>query len=96
MREYSIMDSTGAVAKILPEKGATVTSFNVGGREYLYCDRDNLASSERPRCGIPFLFPAFGRFPEDGFVWENKHYPMEIHGFAHTSSWRVLDWEKNT
>jgi len=91
MKEYLIQDATGAQAVILPEKGATVVSYRVDGREYLYRDQENLDSPERPRCGIPFLFPAFGRFPEEGFVWEGKSYPMQIHGFGHTSVWTVVE-----
>ena len=95
MKEYLIQDATGARAVILPEKGATVISYCVEGREYLYRDQANLDSDERPRCGIPFLFPAFGRFPEEGFVWEGKSYPMQIHGFGHTSQWTVIRQEEN-
>ena len=84
MKSYRISDHTGASAIILPEKGATVISYNVDNREYFYADQENLCSSERPRCGIPFLFPVFGRTPE------GSPYPMEIHGFGHTSAWRVI------
>ena len=85
MLEYCIQDHTGASAVILPEKGATVISYCVGGQEFFYRDDANLASSERPRCGIPFLFPVFGRTPE------GSPYPMQIHGFGHTSSWTVVE-----
>lgn len=95
MKEYRITDPTGASAVILPEKGATVISYCVDGQEYLYRDQENLDSDDRPRCGIPFLFPAFSRFPNDTFVWEGNSYPMQIHGFAHTSVWQVLSFEKS-
>lgn len=85
MLEYCIQDHTGASAVILPEKGATVISYCVDGQEFFYRDDANLASSERPRCGIPFLFPVFGRTPE------GSPYPMQIHGFGHTSSWTVVE-----
>ena len=84
MKSYRISDHTGASAVILPEKGATVISYNVDDQEYFYVDLDNLSSPERPRCGIPFLFPVFGRTPED------SPYPMAIHGFGHTSAWTVI------
>ena len=84
MKSYCISDHTGASAVILPEKGATVISYNVDNQEYFYIDQENLCSSERPRCGIPFLFPVFGRTPE------GSAYPMEIHGFGHTSAWNVI------
>ncbi len=84
MKSYRISDRTGASAMILPEKGATVISYKVDDQEYFYTDQENLCSSERPRCGIPFLFPVFGR------TLEGSTYPMEIHGFGHTSAWTVI------
>lgn len=85
MKEYQIKDANGNCATILPEKGATVLSFQSNGIEIFYQDMENINSPERPRCGIPFLFPVFGRTPEDSV------YPMEIHGFGHTSVWTVLE-----
>ena len=85
MKEYQIKDRSGNTATILQEKGATVISFISNGIEMFYQDMDNINSPERPRCGIPFLFPVFGRTPE------NSEYPMEIHGFGHTSVWTVLE-----
>lgn len=87
MKSYRISDHTGASAVILPEKGATVIGYNVDDQEYFYIDQDNLGSPERPRCGIPFLFPVFGRTPE------GSAYPMEIHGFGHTSVWNVISYD---
>lgn len=88
MNEYAIQrGSTRAV--ILPEKGATVISLTKEGNEFLYCDRENLASPERPRCGIPFLFPIFGRLAQGKYAHDGREYAMEIHGFGHTSPWQV-------
>lgn len=87
---YTIDDDQGCTATIAPEKGATVVSLTREGEEYLYRDEQNLRSSERPRCGIPFLFPIFGRLKEGRFSWKGREYPMEIHGFAHTSVWRAV------
>ena len=89
MKEYKIQEKNGNFAVILPEKGATVLSFCVNGTEIFYKDMENIESSERPRCGIPFLFPVFGRTPEDSI------YPMEIHGFGHTSKWDVFSHTEN-
>lgn len=89
MKQYRITDSTGATAVILPEKGATVIGYCVEGKEYFYRDQENLDSPERPRCGIPFLFPVFGRTPE------GSPYPMEIHGFGHTSLWDVISYQED-
>ena len=89
MQSIVLTDPTGARAEILPEKGATVISYRSRGQEVFYRDQENLDSPERPRCGVPFLFPVFGRTPE------GSHYPMEIHGFGHTSSWQVLSREES-
>lgn len=91
MRLYTICDDCGTQAAILPEKGATVVSLQKNGEEFLYCSQENLRSNERPRCGIPFLFPIFGRLKDSRYTWNGVTYPMEIHGFGHTSSWRVAD-----
>jgi galactose mutarotase-like enzyme len=90
MQEYYIQDTTGTRAVILPEKGATVISLRKGETEFLYSDPENLASPERPRCGIPFLFPIFGRLQDGKYTWNGTEYTMAIHGFGHTSSWEVV------
>jgi galactose mutarotase-like enzyme len=90
MKEYSIQDASGTRAVILPEKGATVISLRKGETEFLYSDPEYLASPERPRCGIPFLFPIFGRLQDGKYTWNGTEYTMAIHGFGHTSSWEVV------
>ena len=77
------------LAQIAPEKGATLVQLQKDGTDFLYVDRQNLLSAERPRCGIPFLFPIFGRLKDAAYTWEGTVYQMEIHGFAHTSAWRI-------
>ena len=95
MKRYTISD--GALrAVIIPEKGATAVSLKKGDTEFLYCWEENLASPERPRCGIPFLFPTFGRMQNETYRWEGADYPMAIHGFAHTSSWTVISHTEDT
>lgn len=95
MKEYRICDSHGTSAVILPEKGATVISLQKDGTEFFYCDRENLDSPERPRCGIPFLFPIFGRLKDSAYTWDGKVYEMAIHGFGHTSRWTVAAHREN-
>lgn len=96
MTEYVIYDSRGTQAVILPEKGATVVSLRCNGVEYLYRNQENLASTERPRCGIPFLFPIFGRLKEEKYLWEGREYAMQIHGFGHTRAWQVAEHREDT
>lgn len=89
MTEYMIHDHFGTQAVVLPEKGATVVSLKKDGQEFIYRDNENLLSPERPRCGIPYIFPVFGRLAEGKYSWDGKEYAMGIHGFAHTSIWQV-------
>lgn len=92
MHRFTITNGcTSAV--IIPEKGATAVSLQKNGIEFLYCNEENLNSPERPRCGIPFLFPTFGRMEKETYHWNGHSYSMAIHGFAHTSPWKV---EKHT
>jgi len=95
MSHIIITDAQGTVAKILPEKGGTLVQLSRNGIDFLYEDPKNLDSTERPRCGIPFLFPMFGRLAEDTFFLDGKRYPMEIHGFAHISQWQVENCGKS-
>lgn len=96
MKEYVICGKDGTSAVILPEKGATVVSFRHKGTEFLYKNAENLNSPERPRCGIPFLFPIFGRLKDGRYRWDNREYAMEIHGFGHTSSWEVREYREDS
>lgn len=95
MKEY-IISNGGLSATILPEKGATLVSLQRDGAEYIYRDDENIQSPERPRCGIPFLFPIFGRLQDGKYCWSEQEYSMEIHGFGHTSSWQVVEQTDDT
>lgn len=95
MKLYTICDGLGTEASILPEKGATIVSLKKDEKDFLYRNDENLRSSERPRCGIPFLFPIFGRLKDSKYIWDEKEYAMEIHGFGHTSTWTVVSQLKN-
>ena len=74
---------------ITPEKGGMATSFTKAGEEYLWLRDKNFESTDRPRCGIPILFPNCGK-PDDGVhVFGGAAYPMEVHGFADLLPWQV-------
>lgn len=90
MKSYSISDQQGTQVTILPGKGATAVSLTRDGVEFLYRNESNLASAERPRCGIPFLFPIFGRLDNGQYVYEGKSFSMDIHGFGRTSGWNIV------
>ena len=50
---------------VTPEKGGMATSFTKSGEEYLWLRDKNYESSDRPRCGVPILFPSCGK-PDGG------------------------------
>ena len=50
---------------VTPEKGGMATSFTKNGDEYLWLRDKNFESTDRPRCGIPILFPNCGK-PDGG------------------------------
>lgn len=85
------LKNSALCAQIAPEKGGTLVQLSRDGVDFLYADPENLASPERPRCGVPFLFPIFGRLKDGAYTWEGKTYHMDIHGFGHTSPWTVAE-----
>ncbi len=78
---------------VTPEKGGMATSLTRAGEEYLWLRDGNFESTDRPRCGIPILFPNCGR-PDGGVHrFGGADYPMEIHGFADLVPWQVKSAE---
>lgn len=74
---------------VTPEKGGMATSFTKDGEEYLWLRDKNYESTDRPRCGIPILFPSCSK-PEGGVhIFDGAAYPIEIHGFADLLPWQV-------
>ena len=74
---------------VTPEKGGMATSFTRNGEEYLWLRDKNFESTDRPRCGVPILFPNCGK-PDGGVhLFDGAAYPMEVHGFADLLPWQV-------
>jgi len=74
---------------VTPEKGGMATSFTKNGEEYLWLRDQNFESTDRPRCGIPILFPNCGK-PDGGVhLFDGAGYPIEVHGFADLLPWQV-------
>ena len=74
---------------VTPEKGGMATSFTKDGEEYLWLRDKNFESTDRPRCGIPILFPSCSK-PDNGVhIFDGAAYPMEVHGFADLLPWQV-------
>lgn len=74
---------------VTPEKGGMATSFTKNGDEYLWLRDKNFESTDRPRCGIPILFPNCGK-PDGGVHhFGGTAYPIEVHGLADLVPWQV-------
>ena len=74
---------------VTPEKGGMATSFTKAGDEYLWLRDKNFESTDRPRCGVPILFPNCGK-PDGGVPHFNgADYPIENHGLADLLPWQV-------
>ena len=88
--QYLITDpAAGTTLTITPERGGMITGFTLKGEEYIWVRRPNFSECNRPRLGVPILFPNCGN-PDGGVhVFEGKAYPMEIHGLADLCAWEV-------
>ena len=66
-----------------------ITGFTLDGDEYIWTRRPNFSECNRPRFGVPVLFPSCGN-PDGGVhLFDGKAYPMECHGFADLCAWEV-------
>lgn len=74
---------------VTPEKGGMATSFTKNGVEYLWLRDKNFESTDRPRCGVPILFPSCSK-PDGGVhIFDGVAYPIEVHGFADLVPWQI-------
>lgn len=88
--QYVITDPAAKTElTITPERGGMITGFTLDGDEYIWRRYPNFGECNRPRFGVPVLFPSCGK-PDNGVhLFDGAAYPMEIHGFADLSSWEV-------
>ena len=85
-----VLTDGDCVAQIVPERGALVSRFAVGGEELLFLDASTLADpGKNVRGGIPVLFPSPGVIPEGTWRVEGRDYTMRRHGFARDLAWQV-------
>ena len=58
--QYVITDPEAKTAlTITPERGGMITSFTLDGEEFVWTRRPNFSECNRPRFGVPVLFPSF-------------------------------------
>ena len=88
--QYVITDPAAKTSlTITPERGGMITSFTLDGEEFVWTRRPNFSECNRPRFGVPVLFPSCGN-PDNGVhIFDGKAYPMETHGFADLCAWDV-------
>ena len=83
-----------SIVELVPERGAIVTRFDVGGEPVLFLDEATLVDrTKNVRGGIPVLFPIAGRLPDDRWTIDAKPYELKQHGFARTLPWTAQQIE---
>ena len=88
--QYVISDPAAKTELVItPERGGMITGFTLDGDEYIWTRRPNFSECNRPRFGVPVLFPNCGG-PDGGVhMFDGKAYPMENHGLADLCAWDV-------
>jgi len=90
VRYETLTLTDGAYAlTVTPEKGGMATSFTRDGDEYLWLRDKNFESTDRPRCGIPILFPNCGKPDGGAHHFNGADYPIEVHGLADLVPWQI-------
>jgi galactose mutarotase-like enzyme len=88
--EFITLRRDAAEVRIAPERGAIVTSFRTGEREWLYLDQATLNDrSKNVRGGIPLLFPTPGKLENDRWSHAGKGGELTQHGFARNLPWSI-------
>jgi galactose mutarotase-like enzyme len=81
----------GSEAEVLPERGALVSRWVVGGDELLYLDPATVVDrSKNVRGGVPVLFPIAGRV-KGPLSFGGKSIALEQHGFARKRAFEVSE-----
>ena len=78
--QYVITDPAAKTSlTITPERGGMITGFTLDGDEYIWTRRPNFSECNRPRFGVPVLFPARPT------PWRTMAWPTSAPG-----KWRAL------
>lgn len=68
----------------LNELGAELKSLFAGGREYIWCGRDEVWAESSP-----LLFPICGGLKDDKYTFNGKEYIMPKHGYGRKTMFEV-------
>jgi galactose mutarotase-like enzyme len=92
-RTYILSDQTSlARLEIVPERGGIVTRWAIQGQEILYLDQERFQDPALSvRGGIPILFPICGNLPNNQYIYNQKSYTLQQHGFAREMPWEVIN-----
>ena len=64
--QYVITDAEAKTELVItPERGGMITGFSLNGEEYIWTRHPNFSECNRPRFGVPVLFPNCG-LPDNG------------------------------
>ncbi len=80
-----VISKNGAEAKVTT-KGAVLTSFVCGGKEYVWCGDAKYWSGQ-----APCLFPVVCRPLNDKVSFDGVEYPMTKHGFVRNAEFTVVE-----
>ena len=88
--QYVITDPAAKTELVItPERGGMITGFSLEGDEFIWLRHPNFSECNRPRFGVPILFPSCSN-PDNGVhIFDGKAYPMETHGLADLCAWQV-------
>ena len=92
-RTYILSDQSSlARLEIVPERGGIVTRWAIQGQEILHLDQERFQDPTLSvRGGIPILFPICGNLPNNQYIYKEKSYTLQQHGFAREMPWQVID-----
>jgi galactose mutarotase-like enzyme len=84
------LTSGRARVTIAPERGGSVTRFDVDEQRVLFMDDDTLHdATKNVRGGVPVLFPSPGKLTNDAWSRAGRRGSMKQHGFARNLPWRT-------
>ena len=74
--QYVITDAEAKTELVItPERGGMITGFSLNGEEYIWTRHPNFSECNRPRFGVPVLFPNCG-LPDNGVhIFDGRHTP---------------------
>lgn len=89
--QYVLADTdAGTTVTLTPCKGGAISGMTLNGEEYIWLRYPNFYNTDRPRYGVPVLFPQCGLSPDNANQFDGQSYPMSIHGFACLLPWQVM------